>query len=253
MPLAVSVFGVSAPDGEAVFCYAQLRTLRTIGRYAPPSLPSAAADGGLLRIRREQDGFELQVWDAVLGDEEGTQAEADLMGGALRLPDYCPIEPGTTLAGVVFPKTFLLESHGRVSVEGAGALQALGFALEGSAVRVIAALQAALGRKEIGEELNALIAQLDREAGLQGLMAGRCRLGVVEQLTRQWPDANCPPIAVTIIKPDAHDSDPCREVVLTRTPGAPTRDLRVSLQLKARAPVILHRLVAIPANRSEVR
>jgi hypothetical protein len=86
MPIALSVFGVAAPMGTATFCYAQLRTAGTPGRYQHPSLPAAAVDRELARSYPEHRRFELQVWDTILGEEDSLQAEADLATGSLRIP-----------------------------------------------------------------------------------------------------------------------------------------------------------------------
>lgn len=253
MPIVLSIFGVAAPQGTASFCYAQLRTAGTLGRYARPSLPASAVSRELSRSYPEQRTFELQVWDTILGKEESLQVEADLASGSLRVPSNCPIQPGTVLTGAVFADTLLLERGGRVSVEGAGALSTRGFAVAGGAENVIAALQIIRGGKAVGAELTDLLALMDREAGLRDFVVATRRLGVVEHLTRRLPDASEGPIKAGIVKPDIRSQEPCREIVLTRSPGAPAVALRVALTAKSGDAVILHQLLAVPAERSEVR
>jgi hypothetical protein len=101
--------------------------------------------------------------------------------------------------------------------------------------------------------LNDLLALMDREAGLGDLVVSTRRLAVVEHLTRRLPDASERPIKAGIVKPDIHRQEPCREIILSRPPGAPAVALRVDLRATSGDAVILHRLLAMPAELSEVR
>lgn len=251
MATAVSIFGVAAPGKDAAtFCYAQFRTVPDLLPFPRLALP-AATKSEMTRIIPDIGGLELQVWETVLGDEEAAQLAAELERGALRLPDRCPIEPGQTLNGVVFAETLLVERGGRLEVEGRGVLRTRGFALVNGAGRVAAALQQVLGRKEIGEELNALLALLNREAGLQRFDASR--LGVVEFLSRWSSDVGLPPVAAGIVKPHIHSQDPCREIFVRRSAGATATDLRVSLLAKSGTAVVLQRLIFMAAGDNEIR
>ncbi len=252
MPLALSVFGVAAPGAEASFCYAQLRALRP-SPYAPPSLSKAAAGRELSRTHSAKSDFELQVWDSILDEQASARAEADLSQGLLRLPDECPIRPGETLAGQIFAETLLLERHGRVPVDGAGALQTRGFVVENGAAAVFAALQAILKLKAVGEALNELLPMIDREAGLDGLVTSTRRLGVIEFLSRRQANAEARPIRVEVVKPRQGSKDPCREIVVTRSPGAPFTDVRVALEVRCENAVVMRRLLTLTGEEREVR
>jgi hypothetical protein len=253
MPLALSVFGVAAPDSVATFCYAQVRALRT-SHYPAPALPKAVTEQQeLSRIRTGRNGLVLQVWDVVLSGEDSLKVEADLRQGLLRLPQRCPIQSGTTLTGRVFAETLIAETCGRIPVEGGGALQTRGFVIENAAQAVIASLQGVLKRAEIGEELNALLAMIDAESGLHGLVVSTRRLGTIEFLARRWPDADVRPVQIRIIKPELRSQDPCSEIVLTRSRAAPAMDLRIALTARSGTAVILERLSVMAASESELK
>lgn len=253
MPVVLSIFGVAPKGGAATFCYAQFRARKTVGRYPSSSLNNASLCNQPVRFPSDKFSLELQVWHAVLQDEENTQAEADLGNGILRIPVKCPIQSGELFSGQVFTDNYLLDGARSISVDGGGALLTKGFAIDDGLKNVVSMLQRITDKNEVSGELDDLCKLISREADLDELAKKTPKLGMVEYLRRIQPHTNEPPVFITLNKPDVCSQDPCKEIILTRSLTAPAAALRILLIAKSLDAVVVYKILEIPSGQNEIK
>ena len=251
MAVALTIFGVGAPDGNARFCYALLRPVRGNGGYPAPSLPRDALSYAGLSLKLDPSNLVLKVWDQVIEGYEA-ELEANIGRGRFSIPIDCPIEPGVVLEGTSFAPVQINENYNRVVCDGSGALWSNGFALSDGGARIIDHLRAATGHDEVGSELELLLSTIDSETGVGSLFLTTRRLGVVERLHRVRPGRRPGLLRARVIKPDLRGNDPCRRVVLCRDAAPVGVAFQVHLALRSWNNVVVNRLITLPANTQEL-
>ncbi len=254
MASSLCVIGVSAAGDAPVFCYAQVRSVRANDCYPPLNLPRAARAGTHVRRNQFTAGVELTFWERVLASNELTDILGDLRSGAIQLPADCPITAGKTLSGPTFPRLLIADQSAQpLLVSGAGEIVAEGFVVPAVAAETLGVLQKAKGAPEVGVEALALTQAIDRALGYGGRFAAAPRFGAVDHLTRRIPDAQRPLFTVAVVKPDLRGSEPCREVILTRSADFAALGLMIVLKAKSFGNTIAHRLLIWPSTAPELR
>src|SRR5215470_12140245 len=174
MTIALTIFGIGAPGGTAVFCYAFLRTVRGPGNYPSRALPKDVGSARTTRLPLAGiDRIELTGWDCAIEEAQEETILDAFAQGRFSIPSDCPIDPGRTLTGAPYEPALAFEAGTWARVGGTGMLRLQGLVPDGVLEAVSTTLNNAVGVGETPAALSALIDAVGAQSDLRELFKGR--------------------------------------------------------------------------------